>query len=99
MSKTDFKKLIQDQRKNKKAKKFTGTFLDYLSLLENGDTKVRLAHKRLYDSIVKSGIETLDENDPRCRKLFGGEKTSVYSYFKDQFFGMENFATNITHKL
>ena len=28
MSKTDFKKLIQDQRKNKKAKKFTGTFLD-----------------------------------------------------------------------
>jgi len=99
MPKTDFKKLIQDQRKNKKSEKFSGTFLDYLDLVEKGDVKVRLAHKRLYDSIVADGIETLDETDPRCRKLFGGEKTRVYNYFKDHFFGMENSLSKIMRYL
>ena len=89
MSKQEFKKLIEDQRKLKKSDKFEGTFLDYLGLIESGDAKVKLAHKRLFDSISSHGINVLDETDPRCRKLFNGEKTRVYNYFKDEFFGME----------
>ena len=89
MSKKDFKKLIEDQRNQKKSKKFAGTFLDYLSLIESGDVKVKLAHKRLFDSISSHGIDVLDESDPRCRKIFNGEKTRIYNYFKDEFFGME----------
>lgn len=87
--------LIENQRSKKKVEKFKGTFLDYLEKVQDNTDIPKLPHKRLFDSINASGVEILDESDPRCRKIFDGDKVRVYNYFKDEFFGMEN----VIHKI
>ena len=95
----EFLKLIQQQRGAKKKEKFDGTFLDYLEILRDDPKIAQLAHKRLYDSIVSYGETGLEESDPRCRKLFGGEKVRTYDYFKEYFFGMEHVISKIMRYL
>ena len=48
MARKDFLNIIQDQRSKKKKEKFSGTFLDYLCLLQNNPEILKLSHKRLY---------------------------------------------------
>ena len=64
-----FLDLIQKQRSKKKEKKFEGTFLDYLELLQEDNQISKLAHKRLYDAITKKGVSKMPSDDPRKRKL------------------------------
>jgi len=92
---TDFLKIIQNQRKEKKKKKFSGTFLDYLELIKENPDSVKLAHKRLCDVIEEHGVSTLDESDSRCRKLFDGDRLRTYEYFKSEFFGMERVIAKV----
>tara|TARA_R100001510_G_C7653922_1_gene212431 strand:+ start:47 stop:1987 length:1941 start_codon:yes stop_codon:yes gene_type:complete len=90
-----FLKLIGKHNEKKKKEKFSGSFEDYLRILENDTTITKLAHKRLYDSIVESGITKLSQTDERCNKLFGGEELRTYDYFQDKFFGMERSLAKI----
>ena len=60
---SDFLKIIKERRKKKSDKKFSGTFLDYLNVLKKKPEAVMLAHKRLYKSIVKSGLSNIDVDD------------------------------------
>ena len=90
-----FLKIIKKQRDQKKDKKFKGTFLEYLELLEKNPSIAKTAHKRLYDAISSNGTKTLPDDDPRKRSIFGNENVQVYEYFDKEFFGMERVIEKI----
>jgi len=85
----DFLELIKKQRVESQKEAWRGSFVDYLKALQTNPEVVKLAAKRLVDSIESFGVERLEESDPRCRKLFDGDKLRTYSYFKDEFYGHE----------
>ncbi len=85
-----FLDLIKKQRNKRKEKKFEGTFLDYLELVQSNPSIAKLAHKRLYDAIESKGISIMSDENPRKRKIFNGENIRVYDYFSKEFFGMEH---------
>ena len=89
MSKQNFLKIIETQRKGKKKQRFEGTFLDYLDIVSKDPTIIQLAHKRLYNTVKDYGIEEMPDSDPRKRKIFDGENVMLYKYFEDEFFGLE----------
>ena len=90
-----FLKLIGKHNEKKKVEKFSGSFEDYLRVLENDTSITKLAHKRLYDAIVENGITKMSQTDERCNKLFSGEELKTYDYFQDRFFGMERSLAKI----
>ena len=94
-NKKQFLDLIHKQRSKKSKKKFKGTFLEYLELLQNDPKILKLAHKRLHDAIHEKGVETVDVGDEEYRSYFNGEKIRKYKYFYEEFFGMEP----VIHKL
>ena len=89
MPKSKYLDIINSQRKKKTSKKFEGTFLDYLALVEKNPGLADHAHKRLYDVIAEQGIATIEDDDPRKYKIFDGDSIKVYDYFDNEFFGME----------
>ncbi len=90
MARKDFLKIIQAQRSEKKAEKFSGSFLDYLNLLRDDPGIIKLSHKRLYESILSNGVKTLDVDSEEYRPIFNGDKLRVYDYFSSEFYGMES---------
>jgi serine protein kinase len=85
----DFLKIIKNQRKESVKESWSGSFIDYLKLLQNDSTVTKLAARRLVDAIESFGVEALEDSDPRCRKLFDGDKLRTYKYFRDDFYGHE----------
>ena len=81
-----FLEIAEEHKKSSRREKFSGTFSDYLELLENDKDISILAHKRLYTTIVEQGITRLSEEDTRCNNLFNGEALRTYDYFQDRFF-------------
>ena len=92
---SSFLEIIEKQRSEKKSTKFRGTFLEYLELVHQNPDITKSSHKRLCDVLTAHGIEYMDESDPRCRKLFSGDKVKIYSYFSEEFFGMERVISKI----
>ena len=88
--KNEFLNLIQKQRDSKKTERFEGTFLQYLELVKDKPESIKLAHKRLYETIKDRGIETLDVDSENYRDIFNGDKIRTYNYFEKEFFGMES---------
>jgi serine protein kinase len=81
---------IKTQRSESNSKqKFSGTFLDYLELVQKDPSIVKSSHKRLFEAIYSYGMEKMPDSDPRKRKIFDGNNVRVYDYFKEEFFGME----------
>ena len=87
--KKSFLDIITKQRSEKKREKFEGTFLDYLNLVQENSSIIKLSHKRLYETILGSGVKTLDIDNDEYRDIFNGDKIRVYDYFSKEFFGME----------
>jgi len=85
-----FLDLIQKQRSKKKKEKFEGTFIEYLEMIKENPEKIKLAHKRLYESICNFGVDTVDVDSDSYRDIFNGDKIRTYDYFKKEFFGMES---------
>ena len=85
-----FLDLIQKQRNKKKKEKFKGTFIEYLEMIKDNPDKIKLAHKRLYETICDHGVETVDVDSDVYRDIFNGDKIRTYDYFKEEFFGMES---------
>jgi len=85
-----FLDLIQKQRTEKKQEKFEGTFIDYLEMIKENPEKIKLAHKRLYESICNFGVDTIDVDSEGYRDIYNGDKIRTYDYFKKEFFGMES---------
>ena len=88
--KKDFLSLIKEQRSQKNKEKFKGTFLEYLELIKDDPSNVKLAHKRLYETIKNQGLATLDVGADGYRDIFNGDKIRKYDYFEKDFFGMES---------
>lgn len=87
---------IKKQRvKNSKKKKFEGSLLDYIELVQKDPSIAKSAHKRLYEAIVNHGLDKMEDSDPRKDKIFDGESIKIYDYFKQEFFGMENVISKI----
>ena len=91
----DFLKIIQKQRESGQKESWNGTLLDYLAVIKKNPTHVKLAHKRITDSIESYGVAPMEDSDPRCRKLFDGDKLKTYNYFKDEFYGHERVIAKI----
>jgi len=91
----DFLDIIKKQRAESQKEAWSGSFVDYLSLLQNDPAVVKLAAKRLVDAVESFGVEAMEESDPRCRKLFDGDKLKTYNYFKDDFYGHERVIAKI----
>jgi serine protein kinase len=86
----DFAKLIQEDRDQRQQQHWQGTFLEYLELVKADPGLAKSAHRRLHDMIIDAGVSELNpENDPRVQRIYGDEPIKVYSFFKDEFFGME----------
>lgn len=85
----NFLDIIKKQRVESQKEAWKGSFIDYLKVLQENPETVKLAAKRLVDSIESYGSGRMDDSDPRCRKLFDGDKLRTYDYFKDDFFGHE----------
>jgi serine protein kinase len=85
----DFLDIIKKQRVESQKEAWRGSFVDYLGLLQSNPETVKLAAKRLVDAVESFGVESMEESDPRCRKLFNGDRLKTYDYFKDDFYGHE----------
>jgi len=94
-----FLKLVEGHQEGAKEQRFQGTLADYIALVEKDKSLTKLAHKRLFDSIVKHGVERMADSDARCNKLFGGERVRTYNYFQSHFFGMERSLAKIMRYL
>jgi serine protein kinase len=90
-----FLKLVEKHQEKKKTVKFQGLLADYLSVLEVNPGVTKLAHRRLFDSIVEHGVNKMDTTVDRTNKLFGGEELKTYDYFQSKFFGMERSLAKI----
>ncbi len=95
----NFLDIIKKQREESSKESWRGTFVEYLAEVQKHPELTKLAAKRLSDAIEKDGVELLDESDPRCRKLFDGDKIRVYNYFKDEFYGHERVIAKIARFL
>lgn len=86
----DFSALILEDRNDRKVEKFKGSFLEYLSLLEQNTDSYKLAHKRLYELLTEPGVEEIKtEEDPRLLRIYGKEVIKRYDFFKEDFFGID----------
>jgi serine protein kinase len=95
-TKADLLKQIQAAREaSSQKKKFSGTLMDYIELVEKDPTIVKSAHKRLYEALAEHGSYTMPDSDSRKYKIFDGESLKIYKYFENEFFGMENVISRI----
>lgn len=91
----DFLDIIKKQRENNVKVQWEGDLLAYLDVIKSDPTISKLAHMRLANAIESHGIDTLKDSDPRCKKLFDGDKLKTFAYFKDDFFGHERIIAKI----
>ena len=93
-----FKQIIENDRESKNKFKFEGTFLDYLEIVKENPDVAKLAHKRMYDIIMKKGYQVLKpEENPRVRKIYGNEIIKKYEFFKNDFFGIDKVLMKIVN--
>lgn len=96
----NFKEFIQTDREGRNKEKFEGTFIDYLELVKKNPDIVKLSHKRLYDTIIGKGVETLKgEENPRVKKIYGNDVIRKYGFFKDDFFGIDKVVMKLVNYL
>ena len=95
--KNNFLSIIEKKRKKKKKEKFSGSFLEYLDLVQKDPSIVQHSHKRLYNAIISNGVTEMDDSNPRKRKIFNDENVKTYDYFQKEFFGHENVILSLIH--
>ena len=86
---------IKRQREDGKKESWSGSFLEYLEVVAKDPTVSVLAARRLVESIEKHGLKNMEDSDPRCRKLFDGDKVRLYDYFQNDFYGHERVVAKI----
>ena len=96
IGRSEFEKLIKEDRANRESKPWRGTLLDYLEQIKEDPGMTRLAHSRFYDMMVFHGMYDITESDdPRAKRLYKDESLKVYNFFKDEFFGIERTVSQI----
>ncbi len=74
----DFLRQVEEQRSQEVALAWEGTFGEYLEMVAKQPSIASLAHARLYNMIVASGVDDVD----------GSSKT--YRFFADDLYGLEH---------
>lgn len=88
---TNFAKIIETDRKNRQDELWEGTLLEYLEKVREDPRTTKLAHERLYDTIIAAGTTSIEESDnPKLQRLFKDNGVKIYNFFADEFFGMEH---------
>ena len=91
-----YERVIKEDRAARESKQWRGTLLEYLDVVRNDPTMTKLAHARIYDLIMNPGLRNLhDTDDPRTKRLYKDEPLKVYSFFADEFFGIERTIAQI----
>lgn len=91
-----FERLIKEDRAARVSKHWQGSFLDYLELVKEDPGITKLAHGRLYDTIIKAGSEDiLATDEDRIKRLYKDKPVKVYGFFRDEFFGIEKTVAQI----
>jgi len=85
MAKDDFKKIIEESRKEERQAPWEGTCLDYLSLVKENPAVAQLAPGRLYEMVMQK--ETVDVQD--AVKLPDYEDMVSYNFFNSELFGLD----------
>ncbi len=90
MEESSIAELISKDRSERKRQHFEGTLLDYLEIVKGNPGVARLAHERLYDLLVKPGVEVFKtEENPRLRRIHGNDIIKKYQFFMDDFYGID----------
>jgi serine protein kinase len=85
-----FERVIKEDRALRASKQWRGSLLDYFDRVKSDPVGTKLAHARIYDLIITTGIRDIQESDdPRTRRLYKDEPIKVYNFFADEFFGIE----------
>ena len=85
-----FERVIKEDRASRESKQWSGTFLDYLEKVKADPTVTKLSHARLCDLIISTGVREIQSSDDvRTKRLYKDEPIKVYSFFADEFFGIE----------
>ncbi len=95
MKSPNFLELIKKQRESSGKESWTGSFVDYLGVVQNDPKIVNLAARRLSDAIESNGVTKMSETDPRLKKLFDSDQVRIYDYFSSDFFGHERVIAKI----
>ncbi|HYL58807.1 MAG TPA: hypothetical protein VEU51_08040 [Candidatus Acidoferrales bacterium] len=91
-----FERVIKEDRAARESKQWRGTLLEYLELVKADPVMTKLAHARIYDLIFSSGAHALsDTDDSRTKRLFKDEPIKVFSFFSEEFFGIERTIAQI----
>ena len=88
-------KISEARSKSESEKKFSGTLMDYVEIIEKDPSIVKTSHQRLNEAINEHGSYVMPDSEPRKNKIFDGESVKVYKYFEGEFFGMENVIAKI----
>lgn len=91
-----FEKLIMEDRTSREIKSWKGKFVDYLDLVKQDPSLVKLAHARLYDVILKAGVSEINNSaQVNGKHASKDESLLVYKFFADDFFGIEKVIAKI----
>ncbi|MFC2150627.1 serine protein kinase [Calditrichota bacterium] len=86
----DFSKIIADDRRDRSEESWQGTFIQYLDLIKTDPHLAKLAHQRIYDTIMSFGEHTVAaEDNPKLQRIYKDESVKIFNFFTDEFFGME----------
>jgi serine protein kinase len=90
----EFKKLIEEDRENRKKSFWSGTLLEYLELVQKNPSITALSHKRMYDMMMSHGVTELPSSNNQKRNSVDS-KTKIFNFFADEFYGMEKTINQI----
>lgn len=92
----DFRSLIEKDRQERTSCHFSGTLLDYLNVVKENRKVAVLAHERMYELLIKPGLETLKtEEYPRLQRIYGNTTLKRYAFFENEFFGIDQTLAKI----
>lgn len=96
MDQQEFRTLIDKDREVYAAKEWEGDLLGYLEKVKEDPSIAKLAHARIYDTIVKAGVRDIhDTDDALIKRVHKDQSLKVYDFFSDQFFGIEGTLAQI----
>ncbi len=92
----DLKSIIERDRETREKQSWSGTCLDYLDLVRKSPDVPKLSHKRIYDMLMREGLEEVQlDEDPRLRRLHRGNTLKVFNFFSGLFYGMDKTVNQI----
>jgi len=93
---SEFRTLIHKDREIYSAKEWEGDLLGYLEKVKEDPSIAKLAHARIYDTIVEAGVRDVhDTDDALTKRVHKDQSLKVYDFFSDQFFGIETTLAQI----